>query len=92
MKTSFKDIYLPVKNNLTGVVLNEEHKTNGELQKAIRITFAPEKPYGKRCISGIYFYNGRSLWLMYGKTIKEIKALINDINDFRNDPHSFFNL
>ena len=91
MKTYFKDIYLPVSNNLTGIVLNEEHKIKGELQKAIRVSYVPEKPHGKWCISGIFFFKGRSRWLMYGKTQKEIRELVKDINDFRCDPMLFLN-
>ena len=92
MKTYFKDIYLPVKKNITGVLLNEEYRQKSELQKAIRITYTPVEFWGKRCIHANYFFCGRSRWFVYGKTIKEIRELIKDINEFREDPYLFLSL
>jgi len=92
MKTTFKDLYLPIKNNLQGVILNHEKKHNNELIEAIMVTLLPVEKCGKRCVSVNFFYNGRSRWSMYGKTVKEIRELSKDIKLFNFDPYLFLSL
>ena len=91
MKTSFNTIYLPVKNNITGDIMNESHSENGEVYNSIRVVYDPDRPVGKYVIYAVFRNNNQGKRFYYGKTRKEIKALINDINDFKFDPHLFLN-
>lgn len=93
MENTFKDIYLPVKSGITGEILGEKHYINStELQNSISVIYNPLKPIGKWCIKLSLFNKGQFKTLWYGKTIKEIKTLIRDINDFKFDPYLFLNL
>ena len=91
MKTYFKDIYLPVKNNITGNLYRESHSEKSELITSIQVNYDPLKPIGKWVINTVFQYKNQAKRLWYGKTRKEIKALVNDINDFKFDPYLFLN-
>jgi hypothetical protein len=91
MKTTFNTLYSPIKAGIEGLLFREEHKVNGELQAGIRITSGDKRFYGKKSILARYSHNGQNRALLYGKTIKEVKALVADINDFRFNPHLFIN-
>lgn len=90
-KITFNQLYLPVKNNITGEILKESHSLKGIEYNAITVTYYPEKPFGKWAISALYKNNNQEKRLCYGKTRSEIKALVNDLNDFKFDPHLFLN-
>jgi len=89
---NYKDIYLAIKAGITGELLKEQHFINFiELQNSVIVIYDPLHPYGKWCTQLRLFNKGQYKTLWYGKTIKEIKALIRDINDFEYDPHLFLN-
>lgn len=92
MKTTFKSIYLPIKNGITGELLVEQHSNKGELYQSIFVTKKPFNKLDKRSIQAVFFYKGQSKCFVYGTTIKEIKALVSDINDFKYDPYLFLNI
>lgn len=91
MKTSFKDIYLPIKAGITGNLILHEEKVFSDLVKSVKVTYHPDKPIGKWVISAGFLYKSQSIRLCYGKTQKEIKTLIQDIKDFNSDPHLVLN-
>jgi len=92
MKTYFNDIYLPVKQGITGTILQNVIKRAGELEKQIDVTYELPQRKGERCILLVLFYKGQHKSFVYGKTIKEIRQLCRDVNDFNYDPHLFLNL
>jgi hypothetical protein len=91
MKTTFKTIYLSIKKGITGNILKEEKREYNELIFSLSVNYIPEKPIGKWSIEAIYYYQTIVKRLYYGKTIKEIKILVNDINEFKTDPMLFLN-
>lgn len=91
MKTTFKDLYLPVKNNLTGVIWGETHGEKDNLIKSVRAELYDANNIRGHCIILGLIYKGQIKSLRYGTTQKEIKQLSRDINDFNNDPHLFLN-
>lgn len=92
MKHAFKDIYLPIKAGIIGELHHETQKQNDDLIKECKVSYNPDKPIGKWVITAVFHYRGQTKAFHYGKTRKEIKALINDLNDFDFDPHLFLNL
>lgn len=92
MKTYFKDVYWPVKNGITGELLTEQHSKDGELYQSIVVTKKYFNKLDKMSINATFFFKGQYKSFVYGTTIKEIKALVNDINDFKYDPYLFLNL
>jgi tRNA A-37 threonylcarbamoyl transferase component Bud32 len=91
MKTTFKEIYLPIKEGITGNIMKEENKVYNELITSLSVNYTPNKPIGKWCINVVYFHKNIVKRLYYAKTIKEIRILVNDINDFKFNPMLFLN-
>jgi hypothetical protein len=91
-KVSFNTLYLPVKNGLAGQVLSEIHKERESTINFINVIFHPDKPIGKWVITAAYYNKGIFKALRYGKTQKEIRCLVKDINDFHYDPILFLTL
>jgi len=91
MKTTFKDIYLPVKNGIMGNILKREYRVKDELIKAINVSNEPNKLIPPRPIVAVFQYNNNGIRLYFGKTIKEIKSLVQHIKEFEYDPNLFLN-
>jgi hypothetical protein len=87
MKTSFNNIYLPVKNRITGEIYKEEHSDKEGLIRSIRVFHEPDNPVGSSWfISAIFTYKTITRRYYFGRTQKEVKELVSYINDFNYDP------
>ena len=91
MKTYFKDIYLPVKNGITGEILKESNSKNNELISQIIVKYDPDKPIGKWFINVVFVYQNSCRRYYFGRTQKEIRELVKYINDFKFNPYLFLN-
>jgi hypothetical protein len=92
MKTSFNSFYTPIKRNIDGVLLAEAKHNKEGLIYSIRAEYWPDYPaIPNKPLSILFVFGQQISRSFYGTTRKEIKAAVNDINDFRYDPHLFLN-